>query len=135
MANVLSSQERYYTHIDFNDDAITNIMELLRSILNKDHLYSSVVTPDYYSRVKTAFDKGIDIILKTQIVVAGKPTVWCAQHDENTLLPAKARSYELPSFSGYESVGIVKFLMEIPDPRRKLSKQFRELWNGLINTE
>lgn len=112
----------YYTHIDFNDDAITNIMEILRSILNKDHLYSSVVNPDYYPRVKTAYDKGIDIILKTQIVVAGKPAVWCAQHDEITLLPAKARSYELPSFSGYESVGIVKFLMEIPDPSPEIIK-------------
>jgi len=35
------------------------------------------------------------------------------QHDEKTLLPAGARTYELPSFSGAESVGIIKLLMEI----------------------
>ena len=46
----------------------------------------------------------------------GKLTVWCAQHDEKTLAPAKARSYELPSLSGSESVGIVKFLMGIDHP-------------------
>src|SRR5262249_13884439 len=42
--------------------------------------------------------------------------VWCAQHDEGTLAPAKARAYELPSLSGSESVGIVKFLMGIDHP-------------------
>ncbi len=30
-------------------------------------------------------------------------TVWCAQHDEKTLQPAKARAVELPSLSGLES--------------------------------
>ncbi len=46
----------------------------------------------------------------------GKPTVWCAQHDFETLAPAKARAYELPSLSGQESDNIVLLLMDIPDP-------------------
>jgi PelA/Pel-15E family pectate lyase len=106
----------YYTHITFNDNAIVNLLEMLRDINNNEKLYSSIVLPEFIERSKTAYNKGIDIILKTQIIVNGKPTVWCAQHDEVTLLPAKARSYELPSFSGGESCGIIKFLMEIPDP-------------------
>jgi pectinesterase len=69
-----------------------------------------------------AYNRGIKIILKTQIIVNGKPTVWCAQHDENTLLPAKARSYELPSFSGAESVGIIRLLMEIENPSDEIIK-------------
>jgi PelA/Pel-15E family pectate lyase len=106
----------YYTHITFNDNAITNILTMLREIYNKNSLYLPITTPENFSRVKKSYDKGIECILKTQIIVNGKPTVWCAQHDEQTFLPAKARSYELPSFSGGESVGIIKFLMEIPDP-------------------
>lgn len=106
----------YYTHITYNDDAIVNIMEMLIDINNRKPLYLFVDTGDIVAKAKIAFGKGIDCILKTQIVVKNKPTVWCAQHDENTLLPAKARSYELPSFSGAESVGIIKLLMEIPDP-------------------
>jgi len=50
------------------------------------------------------------------VVVAGKPTVWCAQYDEKTLAPAMARKYELVSLSGSESVGIVRFLMGIEHP-------------------
>ncbi|MDF1550777.1 MAG: pectinesterase family protein, partial [Bacteroidales bacterium] len=41
---------------------------------------------------------------------------WCAQHDEKTLEPAKARAYELPSLSGKESAQIVLLLMSVPNP-------------------
>jgi len=106
----------YYTHITFNDDAIVNILRLLKEITEKKPEICSITDAEKLPYVKKAWDNGINIILKTQIVVKGKPTVWCAQHDEKTLLPAKARSYELPSFSGGESAGIVLFLMEIAHP-------------------
>jgi pectinesterase len=46
--------------------------------------------------------------------------VWCAQHDEVTFEPAKARAYELPSLSGSESAGIVQLLMEIEKPDKEV---------------
>ena len=112
----------YYTHITFNDNAIVNILTLLRDVYEKKPLYASITSPENFSRAKPAYDKGIDCILKTQIIVRGKPTIWCAQHDEITLLPAKARAYELPSFSGGESAGIIKLLMSIPDPSPAIIK-------------
>ncbi len=115
-------RQGYYTHITFNDNAIINIMEMLRDINNNKPLYSSITSPEFLKRSKSAYKKGISCILKTQIQVNGKLTVWCAQHDEKTLLPAKARTYELPSFSGGESCGIIKFLMEIPQPSPAIIK-------------
>lgn len=112
----------YYTHITFNDNAIVNILAMLRDIRDKNNLYSEVTNSQNLDRVAKAFAKGIDVILKTQIVVKNEKTVWCAQHDETTFLPAKARSYELPSFSGAESVGIVRLLMSIPDPSHEIIK-------------
>jgi PelA/Pel-15E family pectate lyase len=112
----------YYTHITFNDNGIVNIMELLRDIYEMKPLNKFIATDDIVNRSKKAFDKGIDCILKTQITVKGKPTVWCAQHDEITLLPAKARSYELPSFSGGESTGIIKLLMQLQNPSPAIIK-------------
>jgi len=106
----------YYTHITFNDNAIVNILVMLRDIRDKNPLFASVISTENMGRVENAYKKGIDVILKTQIVINGKRTVWCAQHDEVTFMPAKARSYELPSFSGAESVGIIRLLMEIPNP-------------------
>jgi len=60
--------------------------------------------------------KGIECILKCQIVVDGKKQAWCAQHDEKNFAPADARTYEKASLSGSESVGIVDFLMQIENP-------------------
>jgi len=115
----------YYTHITFNDNAIVNILFLLREIRDRNPLFASVASEDYYPQIAEAYNKGIEVILKTQIIVNGKRTVWCAQHDENTLIPAAARSYELPSFSGAESVGIIKLLMEIPDPSPEIIQSIK----------
>lgn len=112
-------REGYYTHITFNDNATANILRLLKDIFDENPLYGFVATPQVKARAQRAFDKGLECILNCQIVVDGGPTVWCAQHDETTLEPAKARAYELPSFSGSESVGLILLLMEIerPSPR------------------
>jgi PelA/Pel-15E family pectate lyase len=53
--------------------------------------------------------------------VDGKKTVWCAQHDETTLAPAPARTYEKISLSGSESVGIVRYLMRLENPTPEIS--------------
>ena len=107
----------YYQHITYNDNAMVNTMNLLRDIYSgADDFKSLHLGNDLKKQLQKAFDKGIQCIINTQIVVNGKPTVWCAQHDEKTLAPAKARSYELPSFSGAESAGIVFLLMSIESP-------------------
>lgn len=106
----------YYTHITFNDDAHTRLLKLLKEINERKPLFAFVTDEKLLANSKKAWDCGIDVILKTQIIVDGKPTVWCAQHDEKTFLPAKARAYELPSFSGAESVGLLEILMEIDHP-------------------
>lgn len=103
----------YSLHITYNDGAMIGVMTYLRDLLKENPTYLS---NDEKSAIKTALTKGLDCILKTQIRFEGKPTVWCAQHDAKTLLPAKARSYEHPSFSGGESAGIIRYLMEIKDP-------------------
>ena len=138
----------YYTHITFNDNAIVNILTMLRDIRENNKLYSSVTSSENLERVGKAYSKGIDVILKTQIVVKNEKTVWCAQHDEITFLPAKARSYELPSFSGAESVGIIRLLMEIPDPSPEIIKSVEGAvkwldshrlkntrWDSFVNTD
>lgn len=106
----------YYTHITFNDNAHYRLMKLLKEINDRKPLFSFISDQNLIDQSQKAWEKGIEIILKTQIIIDGKPTVWCAQHDEVTYLPAKARAYELPSFSGAESVGLLEILMEIRNP-------------------
>lgn len=105
----------YYTHITYNDNAMLNVMELLRDIGKGDPSFSFLDNPRR-ERAADAFKRGLDCILRCQIVIDGHPTVWCAQHDEHTLAPAPARKFEPISFSGQESAGLVRFLMNIEKP-------------------
>jgi PelA/Pel-15E family pectate lyase len=105
----------YHAHITFNDNAMINVLALLRDIARGKPEYD-FVPADRRERAKQAAERGISCILKCQVVLEGKPTAWCAQHDAKTLKPAPARSYEHASLSGSESVQIVWFLMEIDQP-------------------
>ena len=119
----------YYSHITFNDGAMIGAMSLLRDVEEKDPDFL-FVDGQRRERARRAVAKGIECILKCQIVVNGVRTAWCAQHDENDFSPARAREYELPSLSGEESVGIVEFLMSIEHPSAEIvaSIQSAILW-------
>jgi pectate lyase len=101
----------YHRHITFNDGSMVLLLEFLR-----DSRDFKVLDAPRKARAGAAFDRGVDCILKCQISIDGKPAVWCAQHDEITFAPAKARDYELPSLSGCESAGILRLLMSLESP-------------------
>jgi pectinesterase len=112
----------YYTHITYNDRAMVNVMELLREVYTGKAPYDTL-PKSTRRKARKAFDNGIKCILNTQIKDAeGNLTVWCAQHDEKTLAPAKARAYELPSYSGAESFDIVMLLMSLENPSQSVCK-------------
>ncbi|MBN1846216.1 MAG: pectate lyase [Sedimentisphaerales bacterium] len=105
----------YSAHITFNDSAMINVMTLLSDIRDRKTDFA-FVDAARRAAAAAALDRGIDCILKCQIVHEGRRLAWCAQHDEETFQPRPARSYELASLSGSESVGIVEFLMAIDHP-------------------
>lgn len=110
----------YYSLITYNDDSMVNIMNLLKSLKDDSNFYSIKPSKNQMESINKAFNKGIDCILKTQYKQDGVLTAWCAQHDQNTLMPAKARAYELPSLSGAESAHIVLLLMSIDNPSKEV---------------
>ena len=111
------AEGHYSSHITYNDNAMVNVLYVLRDVAENRAPYDALGLDDATrERARSAFDRGIACILKTQIRVNGEPTVWCAQHDERTLEPADARAYELISLSGAESDDIVLFLMTLPHP-------------------
>ena len=105
----------YSRHITFNDDAMIGVMTLLKEVSAGERPYA-FVDAGRRQAASRAIDQGLRVILDTQVRVNGRLTVWCAQHDEQTLAPRGARSYEHPSLSGSESAGIVQYLMQIPKP-------------------
>ena len=111
-AQVYPERGNYSDYVTFNDNAMVNVLIMLEDMKNKAYPFDSDIIPDeYMPKINEAIEKAIDYILKAQIVSQGKLTAWCAQHDPVTYEPRGARAYELPSISGSESVGVVKFLI------------------------
>jgi len=109
----------YRKYITFNDGVIAGIMTVLKNILdNKKHY--SFVNQSTREKVKSAFDKGLECILKCQIFENGRLTAWGQQHDNITLKPQWARAFEPPSICNGESVAVVLFLMSIDNPGKDI---------------
>ncbi len=111
----------YYTRITYNDDAMVNVLWMLDKTSRGEAPYA-FAADSTRTKAREAVNRGVECILKTQVKQNGKLTVWCAQHDEHTLQPAKARAYELPSLSGGESIGVVMFLMSRPNPSKAIRR-------------
>lgn len=105
----------YSRHVTFNDDAMTNVMTLLRDVSSGAAPFGFIDAPTRAESAE-AVERGRLMILKAQITVAGVLTGWCQQHDAVTLAPVKARAYEHPSISGKETVTILRYLMAIDRP-------------------
>lgn len=105
----------YRHQITYNDNAMVRALEVLRDVAKQKAPYVGL-DASLAPQAQAAVARGVQCILKTQYVRGGHPTAWCAQYDEKTLQPAKARAFELASLSGDESVDIVRFLMGIEQP-------------------
>ena len=125
----------YAMHITYNDDSMVNILNILKIVKEKGNYNSITVPTEIQENVATAFEKGIDCILKTQYKQKGILTSWCAQHDEETLLPADARAFELASLSGKESAKIVLLLMSIDNPSPEIIKSVEAAVTWLEKTK
>jgi len=105
----------YSRYITFNDGAMIGVMTLLGDIAENKSPYA-FVDEGRQKKAHQAVQKGIDCILKCQIIVDGRRTAWAQQHDEKNFEPRPARAFEPIAICGAESVGIVRFLMSIDNP-------------------
>lgn len=111
----------YSRYITFNDNAMTGVLKLLREIAKKSEDYR-FLDEERRGKAEKAVEKAIPLILKMQIEISGKKTIWAAQYDEKTLKPADARKFEPASLTAGESVGIIRFLMLDSKPNREITE-------------
>lgn len=109
--------DHYHAYITYNDNAMVNVMNLLRHVAEaKEPFYASTLPDSIRHKAQAAFDRGVECILRTQVVKDGRPTVWCQQYYPATLQPAPARAFELVGLCSSESVNIVLLLKSLPNP-------------------
>ncbi|MDZ4783555.1 MAG: pectate lyase [Planctomycetia bacterium] len=107
--------EGYARYITFNDNAMIGVLKLMHDVAAGNDPFS-LIASELREPCRQAELRGVECILKCQVRVDGRLTVWCAQHHHETFAPERARAYELASLSGAESVGIVRFLIQIEAP-------------------
>jgi len=108
-------QAGYHDAVTFNDDALCDVAALLASIAARKDDYAFV--PDTLAgTARASVAKAVQLILKTQVVIGGKRTVWGQQHDALTLGPVGARNFEPAALSSQESARLLIFLMHQPAP-------------------
>lgn len=118
---VYPARGNYSDFVTFNDNAMVRVMSVLTMFSQKKYPFNSDLGDEKLSaKIDDALGRGLDYILKSQIKVNGEVTAWCAQHDPVMYEPKEARSYEHPSISGSESVGIVQYLMSLPNPSTEI---------------
>ena len=105
----------YHDAITINDEAMTHAVEILHDVAegaaDLKFLPAAMV-----KRAGPAAQRGIDCLLKLQIVENGVKTAWAQQYDALTLEPTSARNYEMGALTSDESFPVVEFFMSLPDP-------------------
>ena len=107
----LNTPGTYHAHITLNDGAYVHVLSIMKEMSKKTGDFTAV-SDAYAQKAAASLEKGIQCLLDMQIVNNGTKTAWCQQHDENTLKPAAARAYELPSTCTSESAGVIQFLYQ-----------------------
>jgi PelA/Pel-15E family pectate lyase len=120
----------YHDDITYNDDAMTHILELLQAVVAEEPRFA-FLDSSLRQQAASTLDAGLRCVLKSQVVVDGVPTAWCAQYDALTLKPSRARALEPPTLSGIESAQLLKFMMTIPRPTSEIVQSIESGLNWL----
>ncbi|MFT4054258.1 MAG: pectate lyase [Novosphingobium sp.] len=108
-------QGGYHDAVTYNDDAMAQVLALLEDIAGRKGDFAFVTTAEA-GKAGAAYDRGIAVILTTQVRVDGRLTGWSQQHDSLTLAPVGARNFEPAALSSNESARLLVALMEQPSP-------------------
>jgi len=129
-------QGGYHDGITYNDNAMLNVLELLRDVAVGTNEFA-FVPASVRARARAILKRGLDCVLATQVIVNGQRTAWCQQYDPLTRQPASARNYEMPSLASSESASLVSFLMQLPDPDSNVvaAVHAAAVWFGKIKIE
>lgn len=120
---------KYNDHVTFNDGAMVSVLNLLQDIAQNKAPFKNIVDDSERAICQQMIDKAVDYIIKAQLTVKGEKAAWCAQHNPTTYAPELARSYELPSVSGSESVGVIQFLLTQTNNQKALdAAESARLW-------
>lgn len=118
-------QGGYHDAVTFNDDAVSRAAQLMLDTGTRKGDFAFV--PEALAKeAAAAAVKARTAILRSQVVIGGKRTIWGQQHDALTLAPTGARNFEPKSLASEESADLLIFLMKQPDRSPELVAAVRD---------
>ncbi|MDR2542168.1 MAG: hypothetical protein LBC80_01785 [Treponema sp.] len=136
----VTDKSGYRGSIIFSDESIATIMRLLTDIINEN--FPSAFGPGRtLANFQGAYNRGLQSILNLQVwsVEQQMLTAWAQGYNANDLMtgwaqnylifpnstktnkqPTWIREFEPPAIGGDESIGIIRFLMDIPNPSEEV---------------
>lgn len=112
-------QGGYHDAFTINDNAAVHVIELMRQV-GEGGASFAFVPADHRARATAAAGRGLDILLRAQVAVNGKPAIWAQQYDPLSLEPVAARNFEPVALSTGESVAVLQYLMSLPEPSPRI---------------
>jgi pectinesterase len=106
---------------------MVDAVRLLRHVARGDFAF---VADSVRRRAGDSLARGVDCILRSQVLVDGRRTGWGAQHDPLTFVPISAANGEPAALSAWDSPGVLEFLLEEDpeDPRVAASVRGAAAW-------
>lgn len=104
----------YHDAITLNDHVLVELLRLLNDVATASQF--ALLPENIRQQAQQQFLLGTELLLKAQVKLNGKLTIWAAQHHPLTLEPIAARAYELAALASSESAGVTLLLMELPKP-------------------
>ncbi|CAN5591471.1 pectate lyase [soil metagenome] len=105
----------YHDAITYNDDAVSEAADLLSDVAEGQGDYAFAPAA-LRQKAAAAAQRGVAVILATQVIANGKRTIWAQQHDALTLKPVAGRNFEPAGLSTEESASLLLYLMRDPKP-------------------
>ncbi|MEM9965792.1 MAG: pectate lyase [Asticcacaulis sp.] len=105
----------FHDGVTFNDNVVAEAAMILSDVA-EGHADFAFIADDVRQKARQASERAVTVILKSQVIVDGKKTVWPQQVDALTLQPISARNYEMRSLASAESTDVLLYLMRFPDP-------------------
>ncbi len=97
--------------LTYADWVIPEIMHILWEIMHWSWPFGWA--SEYREQATAAFDRGIKIICRTQILHGTTRTGWAQHYDPETLEPVEGRHWEPPVVATHETVGVIMLLQRI----------------------
>jgi PelA/Pel-15E family pectate lyase len=110
--------ENWKYNISFKNGNYINYLRTIEFLLNSDNLLQYI--DNKINSLKNAYKKSLNLLLKLQINVNDKKTIWSQYYDKNTLLPMGGNNNEPMGLCSLESAQILLYLMDFETPTNNI---------------